>query len=1084
MDKLVEDFYNEWLIKGGDPSDPDQFCKDILGILESVLKKSPAYNSDEFAPYLDQLRVAASRYKPVGKKILPVAIHFVKDEDREIVPGTTVVPGPQSGTTETVSVSACPANESAEGAVVASTSSDKSLKESANECAVESNEIRKYGRQSLSDLELDELTAGAASVLEPKELDYLKESLRTRPHVFAYDEAERGHLNEAKYPPVRLYTLDHEPWNCAMPKIPPFKAQAAIDYLRMAEKNGIIEPCSGSYAGNWMLLPKGDGRFRFVQDFQELNRVSVKNSAIPPNPLYLTEAAAGRKILSKIDLISGYFQIPLDKRDRDLTGINTPLGMKRMTALPQGYTNSPAIFQERMRSILSDLLPDPVDIFIDDIIVMGPRDDDGTRDADGRRSFIIQHINDVLKVLDKLMDAGLTVSARKCFFAIKEVEILGYRVSPQGRMIEEEFKNSILKWPDLKTAKEVRSFLGTARVYRIFYRDFARISEPLNRLTREGTLFVWGEEEKKAFEAIKKAITEAPILVPFSVDDPSSYDEIVLSTDASSVGYGAVLEKVNEGKRNPILFESKCFDPKEQKNWSICKKELYAVKKAIEKFGPYLHGCRFTVRVDSTTVASWLRGKSAPDEFFSRWLTPLLAMDFKVVVISSSENKVADSLSRQYTSAVAMFSDEQIPEEYMPVIDYLLYGVLPPGDPSAIIRKSHRLLFHDGKLFRFEKNSSGPRRMVFGESTKKELIALFHDGIYGGHRGVKATFAKLRSWFYWPKLFEDVEAYVKGCKSCQLYDPLKKIEPLVPSFPTAVWQKVHVDLVEMPKGRGGVQYIIDARDDLSGFVVAEAITNKSPATIAKFLRNLIGQFGVCEIMVGDRGELKTAQIQSRLKALGIDLRLSSSYHPQTNGVVERGHKELVKALKRWLGPDRQGLWPDYLALAVLADNSTVHRTTGMSPFEMMFGRIPCLPLDLVPEVFIAKEVRSREELIEGRLAELAKFEECVDQAAEDLALSRLRAQDTWNARSTVRRQALNVGDFVLVSTERPLVKLSKFAHRWEGPYIIERVIGNGAYHLTEVDGTPLRRPFHGARLKWIPTPPRDIAEDGNPGEAH
>ena len=140
----------------------------------------------------------------------------------------------------------------------------------------------------------------------------------------------------------------------------------------------------------------------------------------------------------------------------------------------------------------------------------------------------------------------------------------------------------------------------------------------------------------------------------------------------------------------------------------------------------------------------------------------------------------------------------------------------------------------------------------------------------------------------------------------------------------------------MPTGKSGFEYIIAAKDDLSGFVEAKALMNLKSATIFSFLKSYFGRFGYPKTLVGDQGELAAKEVQEYVKSLGIKLIFSSTYHPQGNAVVKRGHQEIISSLQKWIAARsdtiKKGLWPDYLPYAVLASNLTVKRTTGFTPF--------------------------------------------------------------------------------------------------------------------------------------------------------
>jgi hypothetical protein len=257
--------------------------------------------------------------------------------------------------------------------------------------------------------------------------------------------------------------------------------------------------------------------------------------------------------------------------------------------------------------------------------------------------------------------------------------------------------------------------------------------------------------------------------------------------------------------------------------------------------------------------------------------------------------------------------------------------------------------------------------------------------------------------------------------------------------------------------------MIVAKDDFSGFVIADAISRKDSNTVVRFLRRVIGLFGPPEIIVGDRGEINYGEVRVMLESFGINVRVTTAFHPQANGVVERAHQELIKALERWLGEDRKGLWPDYLEFACLADNMTTRSTTGFCPFYLMFGR--SLPLPIVISQVDPLDEIDRETLLVKRMEEIALLEEDGVDAYERLRQNRIHSEQIWNERGNLRKESLQAGDLVLVETDKTLVKLPKFRQHWTGPYRVSSAVGNGAYHLSELDGTQIRVPVNGSRLK-------------------
>lgn len=926
------------------------------------------------------------------------------------------------------------------------------------------------GRSMLLDDEIRHLTEG--NDLNEAERKALVDVLRPRAAAFAFNDSEMGKLNSEVVPPARIIIVPCSGWKYPAPKFPAPMMEKAVEFLRQKIAAGVIEPCSGAFAGRWFLIPKEEGKFRFIQDFRDLNAVTVRNAADPPDANLFAERAAGRTVYSTLDLYSGYDQLPLDERDRDLTGMNTPLGHFRMTSLPQGWTNSVGEFQTAVRTVLNQFIPDVTDIFVDDIFVFGPKEDDGSLDEGGLRTHMAKHIRDVAKVLDRLIECGLTVNGKKAKFCRAQVNVLGYLCDRNGRCLNQERRHDVLHFKSPTDRTSLRSFLGLVQAYRTFVKDFAAIAKPLYRLTSEKVEFTWTPVEEEAFVSLKAAVESSPVLVPFR---PKDGEELTLSTDASSMAMGAVLEVKRTDGIHPIAFLSKNFIPSQQR-YDAAKRELLAIKWALSELRFYLAGQRFTLRTDSKTAKAWILNVDPADNVCLDWVSKIRSYDFKIELIPGEKNVVADCLSRLPSKGEE--GEEVGPESCRAWLDQ------PSGDFGDIItflkdetsiqgfdeetaqkvrREASKYFITNEVLYRRNPNFGPPHRVVVvNEEARDTLISEVHNGVFGAHRGVDATHDKIKSLFFWPSMYDDVKRVVSQCPQCQSYDLRKEKEPMMATAFPSVWGKVHVDLVEMPRGVRGYKHFIDMRDDLSGFVIAEPLKSKKTAGVVRFLERCFAQFGIPKVLVGDHGEIDCDAVKAKLRKKGIHVAFSSPYHPQSNGVVERGHRELVRALERWLGSRRKGLWPDYLHLATMADNLTVRRRTGFSPFQLMYGREMDLGLQFgIPEGTVGQ--MSEEELIAARLASLVKHERNIGIAFDRLSSARQRAAAANNLLRRTRPLPLAVGDFVKKSLETASF-IPKFGERWAGPYKVKKVLGNGAYILEELSGAEFKLPIHGSRL--------------------
>lgn len=417
---------------------------------------------------------------------------------------------------------------------------------------------------------------------------------------------------------------------------------------------------------------------------------------------------------------------------------------------------------------------------------------------------------------------------------------------------------------------------------------------------------------------------------------------------------GGVLEQRFPDGCHPLRFESRVLNQTEQK-YATAKKECLALFYCLKKLAFYLKNADFLVRTDSTTLLAWLKNPNVNDPAVSRWLAFIKTFQFKAVHIRGEGNTVADTLSRSFPSMA--LSDQSLYRRYQELAEYLGAPEEEKGKFSSnTIKVSKDYFLKDGQLYKQPSHwRLPPRKIIFDADQKMQIFHLFHDDIIGGHRGVKATFEKIHERFLWPKMYEEIEVYVHSCSQCQEFSKRRQVSPLTPTFTSGVLQKVHVDIVHMPVGKGIFRYFIDAKDNLSGYVDGQAIKANNTSTFLKFIKNFIHRYGYPERIVSDRGEFKAKEIKDYLRSQGIQLVLATSYHPQGNATVERGHQELVGSMEKWLGGKRdhngrlkKGAWPDYLPYAFLATNITIKRSTGYTPFELFFGRKPSIPILRIP----------------------------------------------------------------------------------------------------------------------------------------
>ncbi len=962
---------------------------------------------------------------------------------------------------------------------------------------------------------LAQIHIGDDGLLSPEERDLFRTTISSHGKAFA----EIGCVDPKVVAPLIIFTVPHVPWKLKPIQVPRAHYDKLIALLRKRIASNVLEPGIGPYSNRWFTVPKKDGNLRFIQDLQPANKVTVQNTGVAPVVENYVEHFSGRAILSMCDLYSGYDQFQLERASRPVTGMQTPLGLVQMGVVAMGGTNSVAHVTGGVSEVLCDFTEYTLP-FIDDIPIRGPAFEDKNESlvAPGVRKFVADHIMIVSRILERIIEVGLTFSGKKCGFGLREVLIVGYICSELRKKPDPKKVSALTRMLACENASQVRRFLGGVGFFRMFIPGYAAVAEPLYALLRKENPWYWDESCDKAMAKLKLLLLEAPILRPIRYS--ANGGQVYLTVDASPTAVAWVLSQSCDGERKPAKFGAKTLRGA-QRNYGQTKRELYSVKTALLEEQQYVLGNHVVVETDCKALLGMLTNCTTPDLTCQRWIGVIKQFDASIVHITGEENVVADMLSRatyddtveglefltdntagdsvtdedsESESDFTVNALEVVDQETEPttgdMIEFredlyegefrelgLHLEAARLGEVHEIPRKLRRKAFDfflaQGYLWRRAKAAecATPRRCVGKAEEKRIIMTGLHDHASAGHFGTARTYQKIRERYYWPGMYTDVERYVRTCATCQLNSNNRYFEELHPTYPSGLFQVWYLDLIMMPACKG-YKMVVLAREGLSNMVEGRALKSKHTTGICRFiLEEILCRYGCSVEFRADRGELNADEARRFFERYGIKLNLTTAYNPEANGKIERGHPTFMGALVK-ASEFTATSWVDLMPLALWADRTTAHRTTGRVPYELIFGERVSLPVeqDVASwSVMPWTSPMSREDLLAVRIRQLQRREEDIKAAAEKVRQVREKEKDWQDSRRPARPRNIEVGDWVIVRNEKirnEFRAARKFEKKWFGPYEVTEVHRNtGTYLLQELDGTVLATRFPGKRVK-------------------
>ncbi|CAF4957616.1 unnamed protein product [Rotaria sp. Silwood1] len=440
-----------------------------------------------------------------------------------------------------------------------------------------------------------------------------------------------------------IKTLDHPPPVSKPYYSTPSKQEEMYKIVQELLHFGLIRPSDSPYAAPALLVAKQDGTWRMVVDYKKLNNITIKdNHPLPNMEQAIQLLGGGYNFFSKLDMKSGFWQLPIKEEDKFKTAFITPDGLFEWNVLAQGLKNSPPSFQRVMTDILSPCREFSL-VYIDDIVVYS-------------RSFE-EHLNHLAQVLAALSKHNFQLNPVKCNIFHQHIDYLSHTISEFGVKPNNEKIQAIIKLREPSKLAEANKFLGSISWYRKFIPQFATVAAPIHRVTNltkpNRRQFVWGDAQQQAFLQLKELLIKSPLFLNF----PNDNYPLILTTDASKVGIGGTLQQNIDGEIKNLYYHSQVTSPT-QRRYDPIELEALAIWLCFQRMRSYLLGRSIIIYTDHCPLCKMMNS-SVKNRRVDR--ISILLQEYnieKIIHIKGQHNCLADYLSRH-----PIQNDEEIFDE-------------------------------------------------------------------------------------------------------------------------------------------------------------------------------------------------------------------------------------------------------------------------------------------------------------------------------------------------------------------------------------------------------------------------------------